>query len=37
VASGYALAVDYEDSRTADATLTRFIKDNWPELATTRP
>jgi exosortase A len=37
VASGYALAVDYEDSRTADATLTRFIKDNWPELATTSP
>ncbi len=37
VASGYALAVDYEDSRTADATLTRFIKDNWSELTTTSP
>lgn len=37
VVSGYALAVDYEDSLTADATLTRFIKDSWPELATTSP
>jgi EpsI family protein len=37
VASVYALAVDYEDSRTADAALTRFLNDSWPELVTASP
>jgi exosortase A len=37
VASAYALAVDYEDSRSADAALTRFLNDNWPHLAATTP
>jgi hypothetical protein len=37
LASAYALAVDYEDSRSADAILTRFLNDNWPKLATSTP
>lgn len=37
VASAYALAVDYEDSRTADAVLIRFLNDSWPELVTASP
>jgi exosortase A len=37
VASVYALAVDYEDSRSADAALTRFLEDNWPHLVATAP